>query len=55
MRENDRGRPENVKLIEVIEVIFIRGKGTDNDPVRRLKQYWSTDGELLATSEDDCA
>jgi len=26
----------------------LRGKGTDTDPVRRITQYWSMGGELLA-------
>ena len=55
MRDDGRGRPEEVKIIKVIEVVFIRGKGTDDDPVRRLKQYWTIDGELIATSEDEYA
>ena len=36
------------KLIEVIEVDFCRGKGNEIDPYRRVKQYFSKDGELLA-------
>ena len=47
-----RGRPDGVKVIQVVEVVYIRGKGIDDDPVRQMKQYWSLDGELLATSHD---
>lgn len=36
------------KLIQVIEAEETRGRGVESDPVRRVKQYWSTDGELLA-------
>jgi hypothetical protein len=25
-----------------------RGKGVEGDPYRRIVQYWSTDGKLLA-------
>lgn len=37
-----------VKLIEVIEVDRKVGKGVHGNPIRMVKQYWSTDGELLA-------
>ena len=37
---------------EVIQVIkttlTLRGKGTDEDPIRQVVQYWSLTGELLA-------
>ncbi len=37
------------RLIQVIEVsLERRGKGTAEDPVRRVRQYYSTDGVLLA-------
>lgn len=40
------------KLIQVIVTdLDLRGKGTTEDPIRRVTQYWSTDGKLLA--EDD--
>ncbi len=36
----------------VIQVIVTelerRGMGTEKDPVRRVRQYWSLDGKLLA-------
>ena len=31
-----------------------RGNGTQHDPVRRVKQYWSLDGTLLAEA-DPCS
>lgn len=38
--------------VEVIEVVRTRlekrGKGTNDDPIRRITQYWSPDGVLLA-------
>ena len=40
--------PTRVKLIEVIQVVDVRGGGTDDDPVRSINQYWSKDGILLA-------
>lgn len=37
------------KVIEVIEVISLRGLGAEeNDPVREITQYWSLEGKLLA-------
>lgn len=39
------------KIIEVIETDVCRGEGTDLDPCRRVKQYWSKDGELLAEKD----
>jgi len=41
------------RLRQVIEVEITRGKGVDTDPLRRIVQYWSTEGEeLLAESKD---
>jgi hypothetical protein len=38
-----------IKLIQVIVADdILRGSGKDNDPWRRITQYWSTDGNLLA-------
>lgn len=40
---------EGARVIRVIETTFmLRGDGTDSDPLRRLRQYWSEEGELLA-------
>lgn len=41
----------SARLIQVIETSIARGKGTEEDPVRTVRQYWSADGKLLA--EDD--
>jgi hypothetical protein len=47
---------DNAKLIEVIETSLIRrGKGTEADPVRIVKQYWAKDGSLLAERDDYAA
>ena len=45
---NDRGIPDKAKVIQVIRVEAIRGEGTDDDPVRKVFQYWSFQGNLLA-------
>jgi hypothetical protein len=37
------------KVIQVIRTeLTVRGDGTDDSPVRRIVQFWSLDGELLA-------
>ena len=45
---------ESLKDVHAIQVIRTTNKtigtGTDEDPVRQLVQYWTTDGELL----DEC-
>ena len=43
---------DSARLIEVIETVSIRGSGNEDDPVRRVFQYWSIDGKLLAEKED---
>ncbi len=42
------------RVIEVIETDICRGKGTKEDRCRRVMQYWSRDGELLA-ERDPCS
>ena len=42
--------PQQVKLVEVIQVITSKGSGTKDDPVRKIIQYWSKEGTLLAES-----
>lgn len=37
-----------VKVIEVVEVEFCRGKGTSEDVVRRITAYFDFEGNLLA-------
>lgn len=40
---------DTCRKIEVIETTLTRrGKGSGNDPVRVITQYWSLDGKLLA-------
>ncbi|WP_373804517.1 hypothetical protein [Jeotgalibaca porci] len=43
--------PRKVELLEVIHTEAVRGKGTSENPVRVVHQYWSKDGELLAESD----
>ena len=39
--------PQAVRVRQVIECEAIRGRGVDRDPIRRVVQFWSFDGELL--------
>lgn len=43
--------PQLVELVEVIHVEATRGKGTKDDPVRIVHQYWSKEGNLLAEQD----
>ena len=36
------------KVIQVIRTIVTRGAGTEEDPARFGRQYWSLKGDLLA-------
>ena len=42
---------DSAKLMVVIVTESLKGCGTEDDPVSVVKQYWSIDGELLATGE----
>lgn len=39
------------KVIQVIETDTLRGKGVEGDVYRRVMQYWTFDGELLAEND----
>lgn len=41
---------DSARVIQVIETRALDGRGTDDDPCKVLVQYWSLDGELLASS-----
>ncbi len=39
----------NAKVIQVIRTeLTLAGEGTKESPMRRIVQYWSLDGDLLA-------
>lgn len=44
----------NCKLVQVVRTEVCAGAGTEFDPCRVVVQYWSVEGELLAT-HDPCA
>lgn len=48
-----RERIDAVKVIQVIEISFIRGKGTEDDIVRDCRRYYDFNGNLLAEFEPD--
>lgn len=54
MEQNKNVRPRGTdaaKVIQVIETISLKGSGTEDDPVRAVKQFWSFDGELIAEND----
>ena len=49
--EKNTARPrgtDSAKMIQVIVTESLEGLGTEDDPCRIKKQYWSLSGELLA-------
>lgn len=48
MYKRKHGGTESAKVITVIETVAVRGKGTKEDPVRFITQYWDFEGNLLA-------
>ena len=39
---------ESVRVMEVIEIVALKGDGTEKDPVRKITQYWDMQGNFLA-------
>jgi hypothetical protein len=39
---------ESVRVMEVIEIMALKGDGTEKDPVRKITQYWDMQGNFLA-------
>lgn len=44
-------RIDGAKMIDVIEVILVRGEGTQQDPLRKVLQYYDKNGNLLAEND----
>ena len=51
-KRKERNRYGKVKLIEVIEVIAVKGTGMPNDPIRNVVQYWTVDGKKIGEKEN---
>lgn len=43
------------KLIQVIEVRYMKGTGAPDDKERQVVEYWTTDGETLLAQVDPLA
>ena len=43
---------DSAKVVAVIVTEALRGLGTEEDPVRIVKQYWNFEGELLAENDE---
>jgi len=39
------------KIIQVIETVSLRGKGTTEDPIRNVIEYWAFNGDKLAEND----
>lgn len=46
-----QGGTEHARVISVIETESLRGTGTNENPNRIVKQYWSFKGILLAEND----
>lgn len=44
---------DSAKVIKVIETKSLLGCGSETDPCRIKKQYWSLDGQLLAEHDPE--
>ena len=42
---------QRARVIPVIEMVVVKGKGTLDDPVRMVEQYWDFEGNFLAEAE----
>lgn len=45
---------DSVRAITVVEVKVAVGSGADDDPVRKVTEYWSMSGDLLAVNDPYC-
>lgn len=55
-QEKNTARPtgtSSAEVIQVIQTMTVVGKGTDENPLRYLKQFWSLDGKLLAVDDPE--
>jgi len=50
--QHHRGGFEMTRVIKVIETYERRGRGTIEDPVRKVYQLWTLDGEKIFEEDD---
>ena len=43
---------DSAKIVQLIRTTGPVGNGTETDPVRRVEQYWTLEGEPLFTRDD---
>lgn len=51
MRNFSESMVRNVKVIKVIEVVSVIGNGTEESMTRYLNEYYSLNGQLLASHD----
>ena len=51
MNQSKRKGSRNAQIMEVIVVSTAVGKGTTDDPIRIITEYWSKRGKLLAVND----
>ena len=51
MHEGKEDGTISVRVIQVVETLGRRGKGTTEDPLRVVIQHWDFDGNLLAEND----
>jgi hypothetical protein len=44
-------RPPDARVLQVVEVVYLRGSGVAPDLVRECRAYYGLDGELLADTD----
>ena len=42
---------QSVRIVPLIETVITIGKGTEDDPMRYLYQYWDYNGNMVAQNE----
>ena len=52
-KEVEYATPSSVKRVSLIEVISLRGAGTPENVIRRVFQYYTDDGKLVAENDMD--
>ncbi len=48
-----RSNVDGARVVELIEVCSVIGKGVEGDPVRRLFEWYTFEGELVARTDSN--